>query len=143
MEVGIASDHGGFALKEAIKKNFSEISFIDLGTDSEESVDYPDYGYALAEKIQQRELQRGIIICGTGIGISIAANRCPGVRAALCHNAFTAEMARRHNDANVLALGGRVLDTQTAIELTKIFLETPFDGGRHERRVTKLAKNCS
>ncbi|RME90121.1 MAG: ribose 5-phosphate isomerase B [Candidatus Hydrogenedentota bacterium] len=139
MKIAIASDHGGYELKEKIKEHFANWEWEDLGTYSTGSVDYPDYGFKLAKAIEQKKYEKGIIICGTGIGISIAANRCKNVRAALCHNAYTAEMARRHNDANVLALGGRVLDPKTAFEIVEIFFRTPFDGGRHERRVQKLS----
>ena len=138
MKVAIAADHGGFELKEALKKQLTGITLTDLGTHSTDSVDYPDYGADLARKVAAGEFDRGILICGSGIGISIAANKVPGIRAALCHNVYTAEMARKHNDANVIAMGGRVVDENTAIEMTRVFLNTEFDGGRHARRVEKL-----
>lgn len=138
MKVAIAADHGGFELKEALKKHLTGITLTDLGTHSTDSVDYPDYGADLARKVAAGEFERGILICGSGIGISIAANKIHGIRAALCHNAYTAEMARRHNDANVIAMGGRVVDENTALEMTRIFLNTDFEGGRHARRVEKL-----
>jgi ribose 5-phosphate isomerase B len=102
-------------------------------------VDYPDFGAALARRVASGEFERGILICGSGIGISIAANKVKGIRAALCHNAYTAEMARKHNDANIIAMGGRIVDEQTAAEMTEIFLKTAFEGGRHARRVEKIS----
>ena len=139
MKIGIASDHGGFALKEIIKKEFKDkVEIIDYGTDSEESVDYPDFGQALGKAVVKGEVERGIVICGTGIGISIAANKVKGVRCALCNDLFSAQMSRRHNDANVLAMGGRVIGDVLAIEIVKIFLEEEFEGGRHAKRVEKI-----
>ena len=139
MKIGIASDHGGFALKEIIKKEFKDkVEIIDYGTDSEESVDYPDFGQALGKAVVKGEVERGIVICGTGIGISIAANKVNGVRCALCNDLFSAQMSRRHNDANVLAMGGRVIGDVLAIEIVKIFLEEEFEGGRHAKRVEKI-----
>jgi len=142
MKVALACDHGGFRLKEAIKSYLEElgIEFIDYGTFSEESVDYPDYAYRAARGIVNGEADRGIFICGTGIGISIAANKVKGIRAALCYNVYAAEMSRRHNDANVLCLGGRVTGEELAKRIVKAWLETPFEGGRHERRVRKIAE---
>lgn len=139
MKVAIAADHGGFELKESLKKNLISVVLTDLGTFNGDSVDYPDFGADLAKRIASGEFDRGILICGSGIGISIAANKIKGIRAALCHNAYTAEMARRHNDANVIAMGGRVVDEKTAVEMTKIFLNTDFEGGRHARRVEKIS----
>lgn len=139
MKVAIAADHGGYELKEALKRHFAAYDFTDLGTNSNESVDYPDYGAALARRVAAGEFDRGILICGSGIGISIAANKVKGIRAALCHNAYTAEMSRRHNDANVIAMGGRVVDEKTAVEMTDIFLKTEFEGGRHAARVAKIS----
>lgn len=139
MKIAIAADHGGYALKESLKRHFAALQMVDLGTHSNESVDYPDYGAALARRVAQGEFDRGILICGSGIGISIAANKIKGIRAALCHNAYTAEMARRHNDANIIAMGGRVVDAKTAAEMVDIFLKTEFEGGRHARRVEKIA----
>lgn len=139
MKIGIASDHGGFALKEIIKKEFKDkVEIIDYGTDSEESVDYPDFGQALGKAVVKGEVERGIVICGTGIGISIAANKVKGVRCALCNDLFSAQMSRRHNNANVLAMGGRVIGDVLAIEIVKIFLEEEFEGGRHAKRVEKI-----
>ena len=101
-------------------------------------MDYPDFGAALARRVASGEFERGILICGSGIGISIAANKIKGIRAALCHNAYTAEMARKHNDANIIAMGGRIVDEKTALEMTEIFMNTAFEGGRHARRVEKI-----
>ncbi|SNR83567.1 ribose 5-phosphate isomerase B [Desulfurobacterium atlanticum] len=142
MKIALASDHGGYRLKETIKKFLEEenIEYIDFGTNSEESVDYPDFALKAAESIVKEETDRGIFICGTGIGISIAANKVPGIRAALCYNIFAAEMSRRHNNANVLALGGRVIGDELAKAIVKKWLETPFDGGRHERRINKISE---
>lgn len=136
--IGIASDHGGYALKEAIKRKFAEVEWRDYGCPDENSVDYPDIAHALAQAIKGGEVRQAIAICGTGIGISIALNRHKTIRAALCHDLHTAEMARRHNDANILALGGRILKEELAFEIAGTFFNTPFEGGRHERRVNKL-----
>ncbi len=140
MKIFIASDHAGFALKRSILQHLratgQEVE--DLGTYSQDSVDYPDFAHALAAQVAQDPQARGILICATGIGMSMAANRHRGVRAALCHDAYTAEMARRHNNANVLCLGGRVSGEAVAKQMVDIFLATPFDGGRHARRVAKL-----
>jgi ribose 5-phosphate isomerase B len=136
----IASDHAGPELKRRLTA-YLETSgrpYRDLGVFSEDSVDYPDLAHAVAEGVAHGEAEQGILVCGTGIGMSMAANRHHGVRAALCHDPFTTEMARRHNDANVLCLGARVLDPETAERLVEVFLTTPFEGGRHHRRVTKI-----
>jgi ribose 5-phosphate isomerase B len=111
----------------------------DLGTSSEESVDYPDYGKAVGEQVISKQADLGIAVCGSGIGISIAANKVPGIRAALSHDVNTARLAREHNDANVLALGGRVVSGETAIAMVQTFLSTPYLGGRHQRRIDKIA----
>ena len=142
MKIALASDHGGYKLKETIKEFLKKenIEYIDFGAYSEESVDYPDFALKAAESIVKGETDRGIFICGTGIGISIAANKIPGIRAALCYNIFAAEMSRRHNNANVLALGGRVIGEELAKAIVKKWLETPFDGGRHERRINKISE---
>lgn len=138
MKLGIASDHGGFQLKEAIKKEFKEIEFIDYGCENQESVDYPKFIQKLCYGIINKEVEKGIAICGTGIGASIAANRHKGIRAALCHNELTAEMSARHNNANVLTLGGRILSNEEAFKLVHISLDTEFEGGRHERRIKAI-----
>lgn len=138
MKIGIGSDHGGFELKEAIRKVLSEegIEVIDYGTYSLESVDYPDYGQKTAEAVMSGEVERAIVICGTGIGISITANRIKGIRAALCHDCFSAEATRLHNNANILALGGRVIGVGPALKIVDTFLDTNFSGDeRHVRRV--------
>ncbi len=139
-KIVIASDHAGFDLKMVLKQSLAEDGYdvLDLGTHGLESVDYPDFAASLAAAIRNGEAERGILICGTGIGISIAANRHPGVRAALCHNSTTARLARQHNDANVLALGARIVGEEIARDCVAAFLATPFDGGRHCRRVDKL-----
>lgn len=140
MKVVIASDHGGFRLKEEIVKQLESknIEYEDYGAYSEESVDYPDYGQRVGEAVASGKFDRGIVICGTGIGISIAANKVPGVRAALCGDCFSAKASREHNNANVLALGERVTGVELAKMIVDIWLETEFLGGRHERRVGKI-----
>ncbi len=142
MKIAIGSDHAGFDLKEIIKNHLQEkdIDIIDVGTHTKESVDYPVFGEKVAETVQKREADFGIVICGTGIGISISANKVKGIRAALCTNEYMARMARRHNDANVLALGARVLGTDLALSIVDTFLSTEFEGGRHERRVHLIEK---
>lgn len=138
-KLAIACDHGGYKLKEAIKEHFADqIEFIDLGTNSTESVDYPKYGQAMAKAIINQDAQCGILICGTGIGISIAANRYPQIRAALCTDATMARLTRQHNDANVLALGERIVGELVAFDIVEAFLNTEYEGGRHARRVEKL-----
>lgn len=140
--VALGADHGGFLLKEAIKSYFNanDISFIDFGTASESSTDYPVYALAVSKAVVQGECDCGILCCGTGIGVSIAANKVHGIRAAVCTDEFCAEMARRHNDANILCLGGRVINKDKAVALSKIFLETSFDGGRHKKRLEQIQK---
>lgn len=141
MKIGLASDHGGFELKEEIKKYLEgkNIDFIDYGTNSKDSVDYPEYGRKLGEKVMEKEVDRGIAICGTGIGISISANKVKGIRAALCGDTFSARMSREHNNSNILALGERVTGRGLALDIVDIWLETEFEGGRHERRVKKIS----
>ena len=140
--IAIGSDHGGYALKQVIISHLADrgIEFRDFGTYSEESCDYPEYGEAVGRAVASGECELGIAVCGTGIGISIAANKVHGVRAAACSDCFTAEMCRRHNDANVLALGGRVIGPGLALKIVDIFLSTGFDGGRPARRLGKLAE---
>ena len=140
MLIAIASDHGGFALKETIKEYLRERGdkIVDLGTTSEESVDYPIYGKACGEAVASGKAERGIVICGTGIGISIAANKVKGVRCGLCTSVEMAELTRKHNNANVLALGGRTTEPQLALDSVKTFLDTEFEGGRHKRRTDML-----
>jgi ribose 5-phosphate isomerase B len=140
--IAVASDHAGFDLKEILKRDLQEagLEVLDLGTHSTASVDYPDFGQAMAETIAAGKVEKGVIVCGTGIGISIAANRNPKVRAALVHDVTSARLTREHNDANVIAFGGRLIGTEVAREALKVFLKTPFEGGRHANRVAKLAK---
>jgi ribose 5-phosphate isomerase B len=133
--IAIASDHAGFGLKEAVKAAFPDIEWLDLGTNSETSCNYADYGHAMGEAIASGRAARGVIICGTGIGISLAANRHREIRAALCANSTMARLARQHNDANVLALGARIIGTETAFDCVRAFLNTEFEGGRHQARV--------
>lgn len=139
-ELVIGSDHGGFTLKEAIKKHLAErgVAVMDMGTHSLDSVDYPDVAVAVAKAVAAGEYERGIIICGTGIGVSIAANKVPGIRAALCHDTFSAAMSREHNDANILTMGERVIGQGLACMIVDTWLSSAFSGGRHARRVEKL-----
>lgn len=137
MNIAIASDHAGFKLKEFLSSKLSNVT--DLGTDSEQSVDYPDSAKIMAEHLKANPNTMGILICGSGIGITMAANRFNHVRAALCRDAEDAKMSRLHNDANVLVLGGRVTDQSIALEMTRIFLDTKFEGGRHENRINKMS----
>lgn len=140
MRIGIGSDHGGYELKEHIKNHLMNrnIEVVDYGTDSLESVDYPDFGRKVAEAVVSREVERGIVICGTGIGISIAANKVKGIRAALCTDSYSAKMSMEHNNANVLALGARVLGEGIAVDIVDTWLNSKFQGARHERRVNKI-----
>lgn len=140
--IAIGCDHGGYNIKEAIKKYLDEnnIEYKDFGTDSEESVDYPIYAKKVANAVASGEYEKGILCCGTGIGISIAANKVKGIRAAVVTNEFCAEMVRRHNNANIITMGGRVISEEEAVKFTKIFLETPFDGGRHAQRVDLITE---
>lgn len=141
--VAIAADHAGFVLKSPLKEELAQLghAVIDLGTMSEDSVDYPDFAHRIAEVIESGRAKMGVLMCGTGIGMSIAVNRNPAVRAALCLTPEMARLARAHNDANVLVMGGRLMKPEVAKECLRVFLETPFEGGgRHERRVAKLAK---
>ncbi|MBQ7646759.1 MAG: ribose 5-phosphate isomerase B [Clostridia bacterium] len=137
MKIAIGSDHAGFVMKEQIKEYLASkgIECIDYGTDSEASVDYPVYAKRVANAVANGEFEKGILVCGTGIGMSIAANKVPGVRAASIMNEYCADMSRRHNDLNVLCLGGRVLGIEVAKRITDIFLDTGFEGGKHSRRV--------
>ncbi len=140
MKLVLGSDHGGFNLKEKVKKYLDEIeiNYEDLGTYSSDSVDYPDYAKKVSEAVVKGEFDSGILICGTGIGIGIAANKVPGIRAALCHDTFSARYAREHNDANILVMGGRVVGYGLALDIVKTWLEADFEGGRHLRRVEKI-----
>ena len=137
----IGSDHGGYDLKQIIMAHLAErgVEYRDYGTFSTDSCDYPDYGEAVARAVASGECERGIVVCGTGIGISIAANKVHGIRCALCGDCYSAEKSREHNDANVLALGGRVLGEGLALKIVDTFLDTEFAGGRHSRRLAKIA----
>ena len=139
--IAIGSDHGGFELKEKLMEHLSErgLEYKDFGTYSSASCDYPVYAKAVANAVASGECDRGIIICGTGIGVSITANKVRGIRAALCGDCYSAEMTRRHNDANILAMGARVLGTGLALKIVDTFLTTDFEGGRHARRVALIS----
>ena len=138
--IAIASDHAGIGLKADVSRLLQslDIDVEDLGPQDAKSVDYPDYAHLLARAVSDGRIERGILICGSGIGMSMAANRHPGVRAALCHDAYTAEMARRHNDANVLCIGERTTGPGVAEQIVRVFIDTDFEGGRHQRRVAKI-----
>ena len=140
--IAIASDHAGYDLKTTLAEELGTMGYevVDLGTDGRQSVDYPDFAKALIEAVIEGRADCGVLVCGTGIGISIAANRHPGIRAAVCHNETTARLARAHNDANVLALGARIVGIEVAKDCLKAFLTTDFAGGRHAGRVAKLAE---
>ena len=138
--LAIGSDHGGLTLKREIIAYLEtqKIEYKDFGTYTDESCNYPVYGEMTARAVANGECDRGILVCGTGIGMSIAANKVGGIRAALCMDSFCAEMTRRHNNANILCLGGRVTGPELALRIVEIFLNTPFDGGRHKTRVDML-----
>ena len=137
--IAIAADHGGFELKETLKKALADkIEWLDLGTNSTASCNYADFGHAIAEAVLKGQVTKGIAICGSGIGISMAANRHSGIRAALCHDVTTARLARLHNDANILALGARIIGVAVAQDCVEAFLNTDFEGGRHESRVQSI-----
>ncbi len=141
MRVAIASDHGGRTIRKEIILLMKEmnIEYVDLGCECSTSVDYPDYAIAVAEKVANGEVERGILICGTGIGMSIAANKVKGIRCALVHDMFSAKATRQHNDTNILAMGERVIGPGLAREIVKIWLATPCEGGRHKGRINKIA----
>lgn len=138
--IAIASDHAGYQLKTVLAQELAEMGYevLDLGTDGPASVDYPDFGAALARAVQDGRAERGVVVCGTGIGIAMAANRHAGVRAAVCHDETSSRLAREHNDANVLALGARLMGVEVAKDCLRTFLTTEFAGGRHAPRVAKL-----
>lgn len=140
--IAIGSDHAGYLLKADIIKHLKDkgLEVKDFGTNGPESVDYPDFGQAVAEAVSSGECDKGIIICGTGIGISIAANKVPGIRAALCTDSYMAKMTRQHNDANILAIGERVIGPGLALDIIDTWLETEFLGGRHQNRVSKITE---
>ena len=142
MKIALGCDHGGIAIKpsvvEVLKANGIEI--VDFGCNDTSSVDYPDYALKVAEAVSQGKADKGIILCGTGIGISIAANKVKGIRAAVCHDLFTAQMCAQHNDANILSMGGRVISEELAGQMVQVWLDTPFEGGRHTGRVNKISE---
>lgn len=140
MKIALASDHGGFELKDKVKSYLEKIGHevIDLGCNTEESTDYPEYGKACGETVMRGDAERGIVICGTGIGMSIAANKVKGIRCALCTSLIMAEMSRKHNNANIIALGARILEHDFALSIIEMWLNTEFEGGRHQRRVDLL-----
>jgi len=140
MKVAIGSDHGGYELKTLLAARLQALGheILDLGCANQDSVDYPDFGFAVGEAVTRGEAERGVAVCTSGIGISMAANKVPGIRCALCWNARAAELSRRHNDSNVLALGGSMLGNKEAAAILEIWLNTAFEGGRHARRTGKL-----
>lgn len=143
MKIAVASDHRGLVVKDRVLRQLAELGQegIDLGPNTPESVDYPDYAAKVADAVAKKEVDRGILICGSGIGMCIAANRFPGVRAALVHDDFTAEMSRRHNDANVMCLSADLLGEQLISRMVEVWVKTQFEGGRHARRLEKIEKN--
>ena len=140
MKIAIGCDHGGFQLKAAVMQYLADkgYAYEDFGTFSEESCDYPDIAIKVAEEVAAGKYDKGILICGTGIGIGIAANKVPGIRAALCHDTFSAHASREHNDANILTMGQRVIGQGLALDIVDIWLHTAFEGGRHQRRIDKI-----
>jgi ribose 5-phosphate isomerase B len=138
--IALGADHAGFLLKEALKGWLIDHGYevVDYGTHSTESVDYPDYAAQVAEAVADGKVERGVLVCGTGIGMTIAANKVPGVRAALCSDLYTARMSREHNDANVLALGGRLMGPEMALDILRMWIETDFGADRHRRRLGKI-----
>ncbi len=140
MKIALGADHGGFRLKNQIRETLAELGHevTDFGCDDASSVDYPDYAEKVARGVSEGTFDRGVLICGTGIGMSISANKFPNVRAAVCHNIFTARLSREHNDANILTMGERVIGSGLAEEMVKVWVKTDFEGGRHARRVDKI-----
>jgi len=140
MQIGLACDHAGFELKEELKAFLKSLGVkaIDMGTFNEDSVDYPDFGVLVTEKVSRGELEKGILICGTGIGMSMVANKFPRIRAAVANDLYSSRCSREHNDANILIIGGRIVGKDLAKEIVKVWLETPFAGGRHKRRIEKI-----
>ena len=138
--ISIASDHGGFSLKLDIVSFLNELGYEvkDMGPKNQKSVDYPDYGVRIAQVVTQNTGSRGILICGTGIGMSIVVNRFPGIRGTLCSDLYTAKLCREHNDSNILIMGGRIVGHGLAREIVSVWLNTPFDGGRHQKRLDKI-----
>lgn len=140
MKIAIGSDHGGYALKQIVCEYLKNLGHevLDMGCKSEESVDYPDYAFPVCEAVTDGNADRAILICGTGIGMSMCANKVEGIRCALCSEPVSAALTRRHNNANALAVGARIIGVEMAKEIIRTFLETPFDGGRHEKRIDKM-----
>lgn len=140
MKIALASDHAGFILKEIVREYLGEKGYLceDFGTYDLEPVDYPDFAYKAAAAVQEGKYEKGILFCGTGIGVSITANKLPGIRAACCSDCFSAECARSHNDINILTLGARVIGNGLALKIVDVFLKTPFAEGRHRKRVEKI-----
>jgi ribose 5-phosphate isomerase B len=138
----IGADHAGYPLKEALKTFLGEMGYVvtDAGTDSDRPVDYPDFGARVGEAVSTGAFQRGVLVCGSGVGMSIIANRFPGVRAALCLDEEAARLSRMHNDANILVLAGRKTDVVAAFAITRVWLTTPFEGGRHQKRLDKISE---
>ncbi len=141
MKIALATDHAGFQLKEAIKDFLTEYEIIDFGTHSTESIDYPDTGFKAAEAVAKGECEKGILICGSGLGMCIVANKVKGIRAALCNSVELARLSRQHNDANILVLQGRFISYNLAKKIIKAWFSTEFDGGRHQRRIDKISKH--
>lgn len=141
-KISIASDHAGYELKESIVTLLVQMGFEvnDLGPQNSDAVDYPDYGISLARSVAEEKVQRGIVICGTGIGMSIVVNRFPGIRGTLCSDVYTAKLCREHNDSNILIMGGRVVGKGLAHEIVRTWLTTPFEGGRHQKRLDKITQ---
>ena len=140
MKIAIASDHAGYELKEALKQHFTDLEFVDFGTDGLKSMDYPGTGKPAAEAVANGECAKGILICGSGIGMSITANKVRKIRAALCFNPDFARLSRMHNDSNILVLPGRFVATAYAVDIVNVWLETAFEGGRHQNRIDKIEK---
>jgi len=141
LKIAIGSDHAGYALKEDIKKILEDRDdiIVDIGTDNENSVDYPDFGIDVARLVSEGKAEKGILICGTGIGMSVTANKVKGIRAALAFDLYTAVQSRKHLDANILVLGGRITGKGLAEEIVRVWLDTPFEGGRHQKRIDKIS----
>lgn len=140
MKIALASDHAGYELKEAIKEYLTEHELTDYDTHSTESMDYPDTGFKAAEAVANGDCERGILICGSGLGMSIVANKVKGIRAALCNSDELARLSRQHNDANILVLQGRFISNKQAKDIISVWLSTEFDGGRHQRRIDKISR---
>ncbi len=140
MKIALASDHAGFELKETIKEYLTEHELIDFGSHSTDSMDYPDTGFKAAEAVARSECERGILICGSGLGMSIVANKVKGIRATLCNSVELARLSRKHNDSNILVLQGRFISHNLAKKIIKVWFSTEFDGGRHQRRIDKISR---